>query len=251
MGHLSRKKSVSKVQNVWSRISLFKNWYKLIFPFNRMFTGVQKLVLRNGKSAFVRDVRSMDTNIVRDVLSGFGEYSLDKWVHLPQDAVVFDLGGNIGTFSLEIHRLFPTARITAYEPHPDNCKMFKINAPFATLIQKAATEKTGTVHLENSANFVGLQVIKEGGIVVESMSLDDILKDVSNVDLLKIDIEGSEYGFLNHASPATFDKIQRIIMETHDVPGFDDLAWAETILATHGFKTSWIDPSGVIYGWKS
>lgn len=250
MGHLSRKKSVSKAQNVWSRIALFKSWYKLIFPFNRLFTGVQKLVLRNGKSAYVRDVRSMDTNIVRDVLSGAGEYSLDTWIHLPEGAVVFDLGGNIGTFSLEIRRLCPTAHITAYEPHPDNCTMFKINAPFATLIQKAATEKTGTVRLEDSANFVGLQVVSSGGIEVGSMSLDDILKDVEKVDLLKIDIEGSEYSLLNAASPETLAKVQRIIIETHDVPGFDDLAWAETILTTHGFKTAWIDPSGVIYGEK-
>ncbi|MCX6787408.1 MAG: FkbM family methyltransferase [Candidatus Kaiserbacteria bacterium] len=251
MGHLLRKKSVSKIENVWSRIALFKNWYKLVFPFNRMFTGIQKLTLRNGKSAFVRDVRSMDTNIVRDVLSGSGEYSLEKWVRLPPEAVVFDLGGNIGTFSIALHHLFPTVHITAYEPHPNNCKMFRINAPFATLIQKAATEKTGTVHFEDNANFVGLQVIQQGGIVIESQSLDDILKDILNVDLLKIDIEGSEYGLLNAASPHTFAKIRRIIIETHDVPGFDDLAWAETILATHGFRTSWIDPSGVIYGWKS
>ena len=230
-------------------MATFKNWYKLVFPFNRMFRGVQKLRLRNGNSAYVRDVRSMDTNIVWDIL-GKNEYSLDTLLHLPEHAVVFDLGANIGTFCIEIKRVCPTAQITAYEPYHDNFRMLKINAPFATTIQKAATAKTGTVHIENNSNYVGLQVVKTGGVSVESSSLDDILKDVEKVDLLKIDIEGSEYGLLDAASSRTFSKVQRIVMETHDVSGFDDLRWAQSILTKNGFKISWIDPQGVIYGEK-
>jgi FkbM family methyltransferase len=250
MGHLDRiKKGEGKFSNVWGRIQVFKNWYKLVFPFNRVFTGVQKVKLRNGKSAYVRGVRSMDLNIVRDVL-GSEEYQLD-YITLPDNAVVIDLGGNIGTFSMEIHRQFPTAQLIAYEPFPSNVEMFKLNAPFATVIQKAAGAKTGTVRFESGNNFVGLRVIKQGGIEVASVSLDEITKDFERVDLLKIDIEGSEYDVLNAASSQTFNKIQHIIMETHDMPGFDDLAWAENILRKNGFKTRWIDPSGIIYGEKS
>src|SRR3989344_7948306 len=110
MGHLGRKISVSKFKNVLGRIRTFKNWYKLVFPFNRIFTGVQKLRLRNGTWAYVRDVRSMDTNIVRDVL-GENEYKLEL-LRLPPHSVVFDLGGNIGTFAMEVKRVFPTAKVT-------------------------------------------------------------------------------------------------------------------------------------------
>jgi len=190
----------------------------------------------------------MDVNIASDVLGG-NEYELDQ-LQLPPHAKIVDLGGNIGTFAMEMHRMFPTASITSYEPHPANCVMFRMNAPFAALIQKAATGKTGTARLEDSTNYVGLHIIKEGGIVVETESLDDILKKYDTADLLKIDIEGSEYDLLNHASTATFNKIQRVIMETHDVSGFDDLEWAESILTKNDFKTSWIDPLGVIYGEK-
>lgn len=244
----SKRGNLSKLQHVWNRIVIFKDWYKLVFPFNRIFSGTQKLHLRNGKSVYVRDVRSCDTNIVRDILWG-NEYALQK-MSLPQHSVVFDLGANIGTFCIEIRHILPSAQITAYEPHPDNFRMLKMNAPFATLVQKAVTGKTETVHLENSDNFYGLQVIPKGGILVESLSLDDILKDVAKVDLLKIDIEGSEYDLLNAAAPQTFAKVQRIIMETHDIPGFDDVKWAETILAENGLKTSWIDSLKVIYGEK-
>ena len=249
MGHLDRiKKGEGRLSNVWGRVRMFKNWYKLVFPFNRIFTGVQKLRLRNGKSAYVRSVRSMDLNIVRDVL-GSEEYQLD-YIRLPENAVVVDLGGNIGTFSMEIHRQFPTAQLIAYDPFPSNVAMFKLNAPFATVVLKAAGAKTGTLRFEDGNNFVGLRVIKQGGIEVEAISLDDIIKNFDRVDLLKVDIEGSEYDVLNAASVETFSKIQHIIMETHDVPGFDDLGWAENMLQKHGFQTRWIDPSGIIYGEK-
>ncbi len=248
MGHLTRIGSLSKFENIRRRIATYKTWYKIVFPFNRFFKGVQQMRLRNGKSIYVRNVRSMDVNITSDVLGG-NEYEMEQ-LHLPLNAEIVDLGGNIGTFAMEMHRMFPSARIISYEPHPANCVMFRLNAPFATLVQKAASDRTGVVQLEDTSNFVGLRVIENGGITVEAESLDDILKKYTIVDLLKIDIEGSEYDVLNNTSPATFKKIQRIIMETHDVPGFDDLEWAENILFKNDFKISWIDKLGIIYGEK-
>lgn len=248
MGHLKRKKSTSKFRNVINRILIFKNWYKVVFPLNRFFNGVQLLKLRNGKSAYVRSVRSMDFNIVRDVL-GEDEYKLD-YIKLPQNAVIIDLGANIGTFCIEMHSQFPTAQLFAYEPYPSNIKMFKINAPFAKITQKAVGAKTEKVRFEDGDNFVGLQVIKQGGIEVDAISLDDIVKDFNVVDLLKIDIEGSEYKTLDAASAETFSKIRRIIMETHDVQGFDDIQWAEDILIKNGFNIKWIDSQGIIFGEK-
>jgi FkbM family methyltransferase len=243
-----RKGSLSRFQNLKSRILIFKNWYKLVLPFNRVFTGVQKLKLRNGKSAYVREIRSVDTIIVRDILWD-DEYAIDQMT-LPENAVVYDIGANIGTFSVGIKYKFPTARITAYEPHPENFKILSMNAPFATLEQKAAAETTGTVHLTDSKNFIGLEVVEQGGIEVEALSLNDILKAETRVDLLKIDIEGSEYGVLNGASPETFAKVQRLVMEVHVMPGIDDIAWAETILKRNGFSISWVQPKVLIYGEK-
>jgi FkbM family methyltransferase len=246
----ARVRGVSKLENVRHRIATYKTWYKIVFPFNRWFKGIQHMRLRNGKSIYVRSVRSMDVNIASDVL-GDNEYELEQ-LRLPDNATVVDLGGNIGTFAMEIHRMFPSARIISYEPHPGNCYMFRINAPFATLMQKAASGETGTVHLEDNDNYVGLRLTEKGGIEVRAQSLDDILKDIETVDLLKIDIEGSEFDVLDNTSPATFDKVQTILMEVHNfTPGFDHAAWAENILSKNGFKVSWIIPISVIYGEKS
>lgn len=192
----------------------------------------------------------MDVSITSDVLGG-NEYELQQ---LQQRSIktVVDLGANIGTFSMEMHRMFPSAKIIAYEPHPENCFMFRINAPFATLIQKAASGARGVAHLEDTMNHVGLRLVKKGGIEVETEKLDDILTDMQTVDLLKIDIEGSEYELLNNTSSHTFNKIRTILMEVHDfglVP--DHLSWAEHMLSSHGFRTSWIiGGTSVIYGEK-
>lgn len=248
-----KRNSVSKFENIRQRILIFKTWYKIIFPFNRWFRGIQHMRLRNGKSIYVRSVHPscpMDVSITSDVL-GSNEYELKQLQQRNIETVV-DLGANIGTFSMEMHRMFPLAKILAYEPHPENCFMFRINAPFATLVQKAVSGARGTAHLEDTVNHVGLRLIEKGGIEVETEKLDDILKDIQKVDLLKIDIEGSEYETLNNTSSHTFNKIQAIIMEVHDfglVP--NHMTWAEDILSKHGFKTSWIiGGTSVIHGEK-
>ncbi|MEZ4195097.1 MAG: FkbM family methyltransferase [Candidatus Paceibacterota bacterium] len=52
---------------------------------------------------------------------------------------------------------------------------------------------------------------------VESVTIDDIIEllKVPKIDLLKIDIEGSEYDVLNNVSPTTLGKISQLIVEFH------------------------------------
>ena len=248
-----KRNSVSKFENIRQRILIYKTWYKIVFPFNRWFNGIQQMRLRNGKSIYVRSVHPkcpMDVSITTDVL-GHNEYEL-KQLQGRDIHTVVDLGANIGTFSMEMHRLFPSAKIVAYEPHPENCYMFRINAPYATLIEKAISGTKGVARLEDTMNSVGLRLVEEGGIEVETETLDNALKNMSTVDILKIDIEGSEYEVLDKTCPKIFEKISTIIMEIHPfglVP--NHVAWAENMLLKHGFKISWIiDGTSVIYGEK-
>ncbi len=47
-----------------------------------------------------------------------GERRLLRWLDLPADAVIFDVGGNVGHWSKGALALFPSARIHAFEPLP-------------------------------------------------------------------------------------------------------------------------------------
>ncbi len=241
MGHLERKGHATRFENVARRIRIFSDWYKTVVPFNRIFVGEQRLHLRNGFSVVVREIRSMDLNAVMDVL-GDNEYHLENY-SLPEHATVIDLGANIGTFSMIAKREFPTANIFAYEPYPSTFKILTENAPKGvTLFEVAAAGKSGTVHFALGSDYLGMKVSKEGEIEVRSLSLDEIIVPHGRVDLLKIDIEGSEYDVLNHTSAETFKKIDRIIMETHSRPDFNDQKWADELLGGRGFSTVWIAP---------
>lgn len=233
---------IHKLEHVKRRILVYKDWYKLTFPFNRFFRGVQQLHMRSGTNVYVRDVFTVDPYIAI-LIFWINEYHLEQ-ITLPENPIVVDLGANIGMFSLDLKQRFPTAQITSYEPLPETFEILKLNAPFATLVQKAATGSTGTVQFSNVGAPTGLHVIEEGGITVETESLDDILKNFEKVDLLKIDIEGSEFDLLEKASPQTLAKVQRIIMEIHPP---HSLEWGENFLKKNGFKTSWIDPEELIY----
>lgn len=238
----SRKSSDSRLKNLYRRIAMFRDWYKLVFPINRLFRGRQKLTLRNGTSIYVRDIFSSDLSTALLTFS-INEYHLER-IPLPENPLFIDLGANIGLSSLDIKKRFPDAKVIAYEPLPASCELIRLNVPSAEVRQKAAAAKTGTVHFLEEGAPSGLHMLQEGGIVVESESFDDIVKAFEKVDLMKIDIEAAEYELLNAASPEAMNKVQKIVMEVHSP---NSPQWAEELLQKHGYKTEWVSKYDIIY----
>ena len=66
---------------------------------------------------------------------------------------------------------------------------------------------------------------------VEAIKLDDFLKDVKNIDLLKIDVEGAEYLVLKGAEK-TLKKTKKIIIEI----GEKNLEKIELFLKSYNFQ---------------
>jgi natural product biosynthesis luciferase-like monooxygenase protein/FkbM family methyltransferase len=56
------------------------------------------------------------------------EVYLKHGITLKQDDVVFDVGANIGLFTLFVNRVCPTAQIYAFEPLPPNFELLRANA---------------------------------------------------------------------------------------------------------------------------
>ena len=54
-------------------------------------------------------------------------------------------------------------------------------------------------------------------IKVDTVSIDDILKNVESVNLLKIDCEGAEWSAFSKVSSSSLDKIGSIVAELHGV----------------------------------
>ena len=159
---------------------------------------------------------------------------------------IIDCGANIGLASLYYKRLYPGARITAYEPDPalhavlvDNLR--RHNAADVEAVRAAAWTATGSARFRavgtDSGGLEGL-VPGVGGDVLEvpAIRLRDRLDQP--VDLLKLDIEGAEGPVLEDCADR-LQQVRAIQMEIHEFePGARHTGRVLDVLAQAGFLCS-------------
>lgn len=148
----------------------------------------------------------------------------------PPLACVVDLGANVGIFSTFAARL--SQRVLAFEPLPMNYEHLLRNVggrKNVTALRMAVSGEPGVLRIYRGATkkLSGTpSAFRDGNTLVSdefdeapATTLDKVFAEhgVERCDLLKIDIEGSEYDVLHAASDATLAKVQRIHGEYHDV----------------------------------
>jgi FkbM family methyltransferase len=136
---------------------------------------------------------------------------------------IADLGANIGMSSLYFSQQFPTAMIYAVEPDPFNFDMLTANLSEEILqsrlvpVRAAIYSEDGMVNLKQNAKAYNTGIAEEDtGIAVRAVTLDTFIREmmITGIDLLKIDIEGSE-ACLFSAPEAWLDIVKIIVMECH------------------------------------
>ncbi len=156
------------------------------------------------------------------------EYRLDE---LPARlGCVVDLGANVGLFAARVAQR--AERVLCYEPVPANFAQLERNvAGFAHVqpFRAAVSGTTGTLRIYQPSSealsgrhsaFADVNAhLTERYDEVPAFSLDEVFERnaISACDLLKIDVEGSEYEILHGASDATLARTARIYGEYHDV----------------------------------
>jgi len=169
---------------------------------------------------------------------------------------ILDCGANIGISVLRYKQLYPAARITAFEADPDLCKVLRRNLDRNNLqdvdVVEAAVwcrdEPVKFVRVDDSqSGFIGDGEHHDGSRIerVRGVSLLRYL-DVQ-IDLLKLDIEGSEFEVL----PSIRDKlhnVRQIMLEVHhSVDRADQLQDIFDVLSNARFNTlvnaKWAPPS--------
>jgi FkbM family methyltransferase len=118
---------------------------------------------------------------------------------------VVDLGGNIGFFGLLLLGLYPHARVVSFEPDPANLAILKQNIDRNgyesrwTVVEACAGPASG------ETPFVGGQAALSrmplpgdptGDAPTMTVPIVDVFPYIAGVDVLKIDIEGSEWALL-------------------------------------------------------
>ncbi len=156
-----------------------------------------------------------------------GSYEMEKCVRfaeaVPSGGVVFDLGGNVGYYSLiSAVRAGPDGRVFVFEPLPRNLDFLRRHLALnrignVTVIDAAVSERSGTVHFAEDASTSKGRIGKGGTLEVKSIALDDWIDRglLPAPDLLKIDIEGAELLALRGARRMLAAKHPPIFLSTH------------------------------------
>jgi FkbM family methyltransferase len=178
--------------------------------------------------------------------------------------VFVDVGANWGYFTLlGAACIGPLGRVLSVEPHPHLFALLRANLDYngyhnVTPLSLAVGAQTGTALLtgfdEHGGNW-GLSRIVSGGdssnvsFPVATAQLDHIVKqhEIDVVDLLKIDIEGSEDEALQGMGCGLADRrYLRLLLELHPtILWHRGKALADIVdpLVRHGYRGWWIDHS--------
>jgi|SRR5580704_8443384 FkbM family methyltransferase len=153
------------------------------------------------------------------LISKSKQYGLEDPPFSPQTIV--DAGAHIGIASILFARRYPLSRIVAVEPEPSNFALLLKNiAPYKNIqpICAAIWKETGEVTLGSSSVHPkgAFQITENGGTRVRALTIDALMReaDLQSIDLLKIDIEGSEKEVFDSCN--WISRVQVIAIELHD-----------------------------------
>lgn len=150
-----------------------------------------------------------------------GSYEYEKQRRFAKEvspgAVVYDVGAHVGFYTLLASELVgPGGRVIAFEPLPRNLYYLQKhlslnNCRNVTVFEAAVLDTKRLVRFAEGPNSSMGFVSEQGCIEVRAVTLDEsfVKGEVPRPDVIKIDIEGGEYGALNGA--------KRLLAEFHPV----------------------------------
>ena len=153
---------------------------------------------------------------------------------------VLDLGGNVGLFAASCRERWPGARVVTVEPDPENLALLRRMADGAhevEVVPACATSFDGSVRFV-AGKFAESHVAGEGS-AEETIEVPcvDVFRMAQSADLVKMDIEGSEWEILADPRLSSLE-VTAWVMEWHDkrCPHDDPSSAARAALQVAGFE---------------
>jgi FkbM family methyltransferase len=163
---------------------------------------------------------------------GAGEVCVQKFIveHLKPGMVFYDLGTNLGFFSLIAARQVDVAgQVYGFEPDPQIAQRVRANLNYNgfknfTLTESAVWRETGTVKfaqvdaassLDRGTGQIAESPERERTISVPAIALDDFVKTARPPNLIKCDVEGAEFEALRGAASVLAGHHPDIVCEIH------------------------------------
>jgi FkbM family methyltransferase len=142
------------------------------------------------------------------------------------DLNIIDAGANIGLFSLYAARQAPNAKILAIEPFPATFERLsqavrehglsdRVECLNCALCGSEEPRMMKPTHQPSQMQRVATGNVQDG-VPVSAQTLSRIVDRAGGeVDLLKVDIEGSEYEVLLNTTSSDLRRVRRMVLEYH------------------------------------
>lgn len=178
----------------------------------------------NGKKLSIKIPRNEVFRI--EEIFGENEYYVPGMENLKAPIVV-DVGANVGVFSLYMKQMIPSALLYCYEPAPNALSLFHQNVlPFKDVVvhECGLSNTSGKAHIQLNASNTGQSSLVKGShkllgeVEIELRAGVSIFSDnaLDEIDILKIDTEGSEVAILQSLSTeGKLQHIKFIVLEYH------------------------------------
>ena len=166
-----------------------------------------------------------------------GEFEILRYL-LPEnyDGIIVDAGGYIGTATIALKDIFPSAKLVVVEPSSENLEVLKQNVANLQNVTIVHGALVGTAETSIQLNDMGRgewgftavakPADKPKALFLEetpAFRLSDLVKEDEKIGLLKLDIEGGELSLLEH-DIESLRNIEGVFAELHDrfIPGCVD-----------------------------
>jgi FkbM family methyltransferase len=174
---------------------------------------------------------SSDINVFQDIFIS-REYG---WKFSAKPEVIVDAGGYTGMSAAFFAHQYPEATIVAIEPDAENFALLKLNTsrfPNVHPVHAAVWSESGVISLTDPgygswgfqvaahadhATAVAVGEADPATGLVRAVTFDEIIKEfnLDHIDLLKVDVEGSEKEIFANAEP-WISSVGAICIELHD-----------------------------------
>lgn len=201
---------------------------------NKFFSKTYILELEGWKFSLRKsssDIQVFDQIFVRKEYKDALEYILNK-LELNSKPTIIDAGANIGCSAVYLGTFkgFEKSTLIALEPFPETTHFLKKNLSINFLSYKvfsaALWSKESSISFDRNyrdGKEWSIRTIENHEGQVKSVSIQSLIKKfaLKEIDIFKIDIEGSEFEvFLNsNENVNALEQIKSIVMEIHDDAG--------------------------------
>ena len=156
-----------------------------------------------------------------------GSYEMNKRLAFEREiqpgSVVYDVGANVGYFSLLASELTgKEGQVYSFEPLPRNIKFLMKHKSLNNLnnievIEAAVSFQSGEALFDLGASSAMGHLSEVGGLRVRMVSLDDLVSEgeLQPPEYIKIDVEGAEYDVLRGAEKIIEKFRPTLFLDTH------------------------------------